>query len=184
MKHKPLRINVDIDNVSSPMAEHVLNAINTKYGSNYTIEDIKEWYQKFKHGNKTIDYTKELFSNFNKPGFLSSAPVMPGAKEGIKTLLDRGDEVSFLTGRHSKYMPETKEWAKQIDPDLNVVYAPEGKHHHVKNFDVLLEDSPKEILNVGIHGGNPVVYDRPWNRNIKNLSARRVADWKGFTDSV
>jgi len=184
MKRKQLRVAADIDNVSTPMAEHVLNAINSKYGSNFTIEDITEWYQKLKHGDKNINYTKELFNNYDTPGFLSSASVMPGAKEGIKTLLDRGHEVNFLTGRHSKYMPETKEWAKQIDPDLNVVHAPEGKQHHIKNFDILLDDSPKELYNVGIHGGNPVTYDRPWNRNVKNLSARRVADWKQFTDSV
>jgi len=142
---KRKNIALDIDNVTIDMAQHVIDKINEKYGTSLTIEDILEWDQKWNNNGKTIDYTKELFRNFDKPGFVGSAQMMPGAENGIKRLLNDGNNVYFLTGRSNKYKPETDEWAKQVDPDMKVVYAPEGKGHHVKNFDVLLDDAPKEL---------------------------------------
>jgi 5'(3')-deoxyribonucleotidase len=184
MKNKPKRIALDIDNVSVDTATYVLNQINEKYGTDLTIEDIQEWNQKWNKNGKNIDYTKELFRNFDTPNFINSVPLMPGADRGIKRLLNEGNEVHFLTGRNNKYKPQTDEWARQIDGDLKTVYAPEGKEHHVKNFDVLLDDAPKEILGVSVVGGNPVVFDRPWNKKIKNLTARRVGSWDEFIDNV
>lgn len=181
---KGKNLAIDIDNVSIDMAQHVVNRINEKYGTSLTIEDIVEWDQKWNHNGKTIDYTKELFRNFDKPGFVGSAQMMPGAEKGIKRLLNEGNNVYFLTGRSNKYKPETDEWAKQVDPDMKVVYAPEGKRHHVKNFDVLLDDAPKELLGVSVVGGNPVAFDRPWNRKVKNLTAKRVGGWDEFVDNI
>jgi 5'(3')-deoxyribonucleotidase len=176
------RVAVDIDNVSVQMTPHVLNEINRKYGTHFTEEDVDEWHKKFKHpqGGKDIDYTKELFENYDRPGWMEQAPLVPGAKEGIQELMNRGHKVFLLTGRHPKYEQASMKTAQMLHPDLKVIHAPEGKHHHVDKFDVLLEDSPKEIKNVGLAGGNTVTFDRPWNRKLSPLYGNRVHDWNEF----
>jgi phosphoglycolate phosphatase-like HAD superfamily hydrolase len=139
------RVAVDIDNVSVDMASHVLNEINRKYGTHYTPEDINEWHAKFKHpqGGKDINYTNELFENYDKPGWMEQAPLVPGAKEGIEELYNKGHKVFLLTGREPKYEQASMKTAQMLHPELKVVSAPEGKQHHVNKFDVLQTILPK-----------------------------------------
>lgn len=179
-----MRIAIDMDNVSMDAAPYILAAINRKYNTNLTIEDIKEWYSKWPHNGSFIDYTKELFEQFDQPGFLERMPLMPGAKEGINELLERGHKVFMLTGRHPRYNEPSLHSARQIHPNLKVVHAPEGKHHHMDKFDLLLDDAPKEVRNVGLRGGNAIIYDRPWNRDVSPLYGNRVKDWGEFLNSI
>jgi len=181
-----MRIAVDVDNVVVEMTPHVLKEINRKYGTKFTPEDITEWHTKLQHptDGRPIDYTKELFEQYDVPGFMEGVPLTPGAKEGIQELKDKGHKVFLLTGRDKKYAEPTMVTAKQLHPDLKVIHAPEGKQNYVNYFDVLLDDSPNEIKNVGLAGGNTIIFDRPWNRNMSPLYGRRVADWPQFLNTI
>jgi 5'(3')-deoxyribonucleotidase len=180
-----MKIALDIDNVTADMAPYLLNHINEKYGTNFTINDIKEWYAKLPHPKGIIDYTKELFRHLDTPGFISKIPMMSGAKEGIEELVRRGHKPFFLTGRtEKKHGPETEQWRREHYPDTKIYYAPEGKHTFARKADMLLDDSPQEIKNFGLHGGNAMIYDRPWNRDISPLYGRRVADWPEFLNTM
>jgi 5'(3')-deoxyribonucleotidase len=176
------RIAVDLDDVSFDMRNHVLNHINNKYGTKFGRNDIQEWNAILPYKDKPIEYKKELFDRFAAPGFIESTPLMPGAKEGIEELKERGHPVFFLTSRNKKYQDATRRAANKIHPDVPVIHAAEGKHKFVNDFDVLLDDSPKELTMVGIHGGNPVAFDQPWNRQVPQLMARRVASWPEFLE--
>lgn len=180
-----LNLALDIDNTTSDSAPRILEEINRKYGTELTIDDIKEWYAKFHHNGEVIDYTKELFKLLDSPEFLTSIKPMSGAKEGIKQLQDAGHKPYFLTGRSEKtHGKGTDKWVEDNFPEMRVTYAPEGKQHHVKNFDLLFDDSGEEARKVTLAGKPAVIHDRPWNRDVKPMIARRVADWKGFNKLV
>jgi 5'(3')-deoxyribonucleotidase len=175
-----MRISVDIDNTTSRTAEGVVNMINERYGTNFTIDDITEWNPKLPYKDKPINYTKEYYRAFDTPGFIENAEIAPGAEKGIKRLLDRNNSVYLLTGRPVRYQGATANWARRIDPDLKVVHAPEGKQYHTKDFDLLLDDSDKEIRQVVLNGGKGVIIDKPWNKKFPRMYAKRVADWPEF----
>ncbi len=118
------------------------------------------------------------------PDFFTNLEPMPGAIDGMKSLIDMGHDVKIASktplsagvSYHGKI-----EWIRKHLPffNLNNFVALQKKHFLIG--DVLLDDSASNIEEFRNTGREAVVFDRPWNRNV---SGKRVKTWDEFVNMV
>lgn len=177
-----LRIALDIDSTTSDTSRTVLEALNKEHETKFCMNDINCWTPTLSEGSKTFSWEKELFKKFDTYGFLRNVPLIIGAKEVVNKLRKDRD-VFFMTSRSCKYKDETLGWVEDNFKGVDTVFATDGKQNYIDSFDVLLDDSPKEVLNVYLNGGNPVIFDGPYNKEIP-FGIKRVYDWNQFYEHV
>ena len=177
-----LRVALDIDSTTCDTSRAILEALNKEHSTKFCMNDISCWNPTLSDGSKTLSWEKELFKKFDTPGFLRSVPVIAGATEVVDKLRKDRD-VFFITSRNCKYADETLGWVDDNFQGLDVVFATDGKHKYIDLFDILLDDSPREILSVYMGGGRPVIFDGPYNKELPS-EIPRVHSWHQFYDHV
>jgi len=101
-----VRIGVDIDGVISDSYPLWLKELNRHYGKNITVIDNYDMHLAF-------GVTMEDMNNFfetNVERLLMMPEPIPGAKEGIDTLLREGHEVIYITARTPEQKDLTVRW--------------------------------------------------------------------------
>ena len=89
-----MTILVDMDDTIEQLLEAWLEGINKKFGRSVACEDIVSW-------NITDAYPglsfEEVYTVPLEPGFWKKVKPIPGAAEGLKTLMAMGHEVYIVT---------------------------------------------------------------------------------------
>lgn len=101
-----MRIGVDIDGVISDSYPLWLQELNRHYGKDIPFIDDYDMHVAF-------DVTSEDMNNFfetNIERLLMMPEPIPGAKEGIETLLREGHEVIYITARTPEQKDLTVRW--------------------------------------------------------------------------
>lgn len=101
-----MRIGIDIDGVVSDSYPIWLEELNRHYGKNISVIDDYELHLVF-------DVPSEDMNDFfvrNIERLLMMPDPIPGAKEGIETLLQEGHEVIYITARTLDQKDLTVEW--------------------------------------------------------------------------
>ena len=101
-----MRIGVDIDGVISDSYPVWLQELNLHYGKNLTVVTDYEMHLVF-------DVPRDDMNNFfvvNVERLLMMPKPVPGAKEGIETLLREGHEVIYVTARTPQEKDITLRW--------------------------------------------------------------------------
>jgi len=178
-----MRIAVDIDNVLADTANAVLKGINKKYNTKFTEEDVSSWDHRWDINGTTISYTDELFELYDTFGFLYSIPAYKDGVNAVRNMIHNNHEVFLLTGRMPKYKPMTDLWANRVYPNITVRYA-DGKEKYSDLFDVLIDDSPREVKNVSRAGKHVLLMDRPWNRDVPKIYGKRVYNWNEVMNCI
>ncbi|EHQ87519.1 5' nucleotidase, NT5C type [Desulfosporosinus youngiae] len=101
-----MRIGVDIDGVISDSYPLWLQELNRHYGKN--IPDIVDYNMHVAFG-VTSDDMNEFFET-NVERLLMMPEPIPGAKEGIETLLQDGHEIIYVTARTPEQKDLTVRW--------------------------------------------------------------------------
>lgn len=155
-----LRILFDADDVTENLLERWLSALNERYGTAVTAEDVTDW---------DISLAFPTLSKQQVYGILQEDQVwknlMPvhGAQEYLQRLHDEGHELYMVTATDFRW----------LDPE-HIIIA------HCKQMvcgDVLIDDAPHNLV------GGPyfrILYDRPHNRKFKErkYSIYRAKDWE------
>ncbi|SHI60277.1 5' nucleotidase, NT5C type [Desulfosporosinus lacus] len=101
-----MRIGVDIDGVISDSYPIWLQELNRHYGKNIPFIDDYNMHVAF-------DVTTEDMNDFfetNIERLLMMPEPVPGAKEGIETLLQEGHEIIYITARTPEQKDLTVRW--------------------------------------------------------------------------
>lgn len=101
-----MRIGVDIDGVVSDSYPVWLQELNLHYGKNITVIDDYEMHLVF-------DVPRDDMNSFfvsNVERLLMTPNPVPGAKEGIETLLREGHEIIYVTARTPEEKEITVQW--------------------------------------------------------------------------
>ncbi len=139
----------------------------------------------------------------HKREVLLSYDETPGACKCINGWLDRGFDVSVITGRpYSAYEPSCK-WLEDHGLDRVKLYCLNkyGRDNFIKNssfsleiedylrmsFDYAIEDSPSAFRFFShLPDLKVLVYDRPWNRDCSfpGRNYLRCYDWDSISKAV
>ena len=183
---------IDIDDTAQPLQEQYLPwAIKHRgYYPDATLKDTLDY------NHSTIcsyspDQIKEFFREFyNTPEFKRIRPY-PQFIKFAKQFIGEGGEIHFVTSK-PEYMREiTKKQFSELKDimDFNKQFH-FAKHMHNENSktkeeivsslkaDLFIDDFPGHINKVAVSGVNSLLFDRPWNKNMKlPPNAQRVYSW-------
>jgi hypothetical protein len=150
---------------------------------------------------KSFSLTEEQYEQMmiegHRPEVLLSYKETPGASETLNRWIDKGWNVSIITGRpYSAYEP-SRLWLDQHGLERVRMYCfnKYGRDSFLKNsafsleiedykkmkFDYAVEDSPSAFRFFDhMPELKVMVFDRPWNREAEfpNTNYIRCADWK------
>lgn len=169
---KPVGL-VDMDCTVVDLVTQWVEAIKSRYGVEPVrddVHDVTEWYPELPAEN--------VLEFLGEEGFFRSPPPMPGSQSVITRWLEDGVDVRFATVVSPKIPSVYRqkcEWVSEHFPGLEdriIVFSSHDKTHLRGNF--LIDDHPKHCEQM-VGRGMPVVFDQPWNRNVKNME--RACNW-------
>lgn len=202
-----MRIYVDIDDVMCETARSLCGFADRMFGRKVAYEDVFEFDLRvsFSLDDRQI---AELMDAAHEPDAMDSFPETPGASETVLSWVERGDDVTFVTGRPAVTHDATCHWMAERGlgavPILHVDkfgrylgqmfgtldYLVPLEDFLKMEFDFAVEDSPLGLGHLAkIPGCRVAAFDRPWNAKfaLPGPQFRRCATWRdvaAFRDSA
>ncbi len=172
-----MRLLLDMDGVLANLLAKWLATYNRDHDDAIGEDDLKSWgiWQWVKIGHRIFDYLHE-------PHWFLDLEPMPGAIDGVQSLVNSGHEIFVVTavplasptGLHDK-----SRWLEQHFPMIPRHHLIAAQRKDLVAGDLLLDDSPEHI---DAFPGITVLYDHPYNRTFK--SDHRVTSWPAFVTLI
>jgi len=182
----------DVDGIVADTLPYWLQKIGDDTGVRAEVSDITQW-----------DLSKcaplagnvspgDIFGYLNAPGFNLMVPVMPGAVEGVKKLMDAGHDVYFVTARFgSNGLPETLKWFELNFPFISTKQLVFLKDKYRFQADVIIDDCAENLEGYwGAHGfAQCVGITYPYNVQLEEKPQYRMIPygpkaWSGIVKHV
>lgn len=147
----------DLDGVVADFFKPLLNDYNRKTGSSFKTDDIADWH----------------FSNFprpdliqdiiDKPGLFARLSLLPGAKDGLRELLDIGHDVYIVSAGSREALSEKSYWCRRNLPFMKdrVIFTDGKTPKSLVRGDVLIDDGPHNLIGAKERGLTTVA---AWHR--------------------
>lgn len=172
---KKFKIGMDVDSVLFACSEYAVELEQRKrrYNPPLTIDEIT-WHKSGGRGDVVFEY-------FKKKSFWKKQPVLPGAHDAIKALVERGHEIIILSAVPNDFMTLRAKRILKEFPCLEKIML--GNAKDIASVDIQLDDSPINIeQSISKY---PVVYRRPWNRHIKgHLVVENLEQFVSLVDAL
>jgi 5'(3')-deoxyribonucleotidase len=145
---KKLRILVDIDGITADTLPHWLGWIANKTGVVAKVSDIDKYdFAQCSPLNQLPAST--VYGALQDPGFTTAIPMMPGASENLKKLMDDGHEVYLVTARSgAQHIAETFIWVKEqlpfLDSRKQLIFC---YNKDLLSADILIDDQAYTLTN-------------------------------------
>jgi 5'-nucleotidase len=173
-------ILVDMDGVIADQHLGFLNIIAAQYPEimgHYSGEDLHyEFEQNFPKEHHAL-----IKSLRNKEGFFRDLPIIPGAKEALTAMHERGDDVYICTAPIWEYhycVPEKFAWIEKHlghDWTMRILTA---RDKTVVSGTFLIDDK-EDVTGAHIPSWEHIVYDRPYNKDAPD---KRRLDWGNWNE--
>lgn len=157
-KKNKLVVLLDVDDLVAECNGAALRHFNASNGTKYVLEDIVSW---------TCQTVKRYRHLFVDPNFVRNQPLVPGAENFVRALMDRGCEVVFVTSTECEQA--RREWL-----DRNFPFVPKENRiftsrKDLVEGDVLFDDAPHNIHKSRVR--YPILMRKPWNRDVTGVMA-------------
>ncbi len=193
-----MNIYVDFDDCLCETAMFFVRFTADHFGKDVPYEKMAFFDMK-KSFSLTDEQYDHMMEEGHKPESLLSLEETPGAVNTVNGWIDRGYDVSIITGRPFGSFDASREWLDCHGLDRAKLYCLNkyGRDNYIKNsvfnleiedylrmhFDYAVEDSPnafkffEHLPNLKV-----LVIDRPWNRDCKFPSKgyQRCHDWESI----
>lgn len=121
----------------------------------------------------------------NTPGFFRALDPVPGAIEGFKALSAQGHQLFICSSpffNHENCVPETYQW---VDKNLGTEWVEKiiiTRDKTLVRGDLLIDDRP-EVKGVVIPSWERILFDQPYNQEVKNLKRMTWANWQDIINN-
>ncbi len=163
--------------------------------ADFDSEFLKRWREKYPDEfyvpleKRSLFYMKEQYPRevwklvrdvYTSTGFIRSLPVVPGGIEAVNKLSERGFEVFICSAPLSDYENCVLEKYEWVDEHLGRKWTKKliiTKDKTLIKGKILIDDRP-EIKGAATPEWEHILYDRPYNRDIKNKRRLTWKNWK------
>lgn len=175
-----MTILVDVDNVLEDLNQAWVNAVNEKYGTNVSPNDIVSWdIEQFFDGLSRT----QVFSPLHDKRFWESLEPIDGAPEYLKKLIDDGYQVLLVTSSHPDTIQYKYRFIVKYFPYISfkdIIFA--SKKQMIRG-DVMIDDAPHNL-----EGGEylGLLMYSPHNRgyNAEEQGFIRVDNWEQIYNTI
>jgi|SRR3989344_3702307 len=181
-----MKIGIDFDDVINEFTDSLMDFYHKKYGKKVVREEIKNWDWGLYWGIDREEATKRV-DEFHATHNLEDIKPLENALESLKLLM-KTHEVIIITGRPVRFKQKVQSWLKnKINEELEIIHAGEwhkgqgaSKAEICKKLDIplLLEDAPDTAMDCANNGINVILFNKPWNHEVKHKLIFRVENWK------
>ena len=197
-----MKIYVDYDDCLCETAKSFTALVKELFGKNIPYEDMKSFDLKKSFALDDEQYEYMMIEG-HKPESLLSYDETPGAVSTINGWLDKGYDVSIITGRPFSAYEASREWLDNHGLERIKMYCLDkyGRDNFIKNstfnldledyykmhFDYAVEDSPHAFKFFDhLPQLNVLVFDRPWNHDCEfpGPGYQRCYDWETIREKV
>lgn len=181
---KSKRYGVDLDGVCFDFVSPFSGWLKQKLSIDYHDHEIVDyhWYNCIP-GLSEKDFWNE-FHKWGQSGNYKTLELLPGAKDGVRWLLENAGDVYFITARPEYALDQTLEClSEHFEFDKNKLIFANGCNGKVKEVnelgvDIMIEDAPhnaKEIVEKT--AADIYLMDTSYNRDVKHDRIVRVKHW-------
>ena len=197
-----MHIYVDFDDCLCETGRYFSGLAAEMFGKNIPYEDIR-FFNLQTSFSLTDQQYEQMMIEAHKPEALLSFAETAGASETINSWLDKGYDVSIITGRPSSAYAPSRVWLDRHGLARARLYCLNkyGRDSFIRNsdfsleiedykkmpFDYAVEDSPAAFrFFEHLPELKVLVYDRPWNRQCVFPGERysRCFDWETIRSLV
>ena len=197
-----MNIYVDFDDCICETARYFSKIALELFGKDVPYERIN-FFNLQKSFSLTDDQYEQMMIEGHRPEVLLAFEETPGASGTINSWLDKGYDVSVITGRPYNAYSSSRTWLDEHGMERVKLFCLDkyGREGFMKNssfsltledylkmhFDFAVEDSPSAFRFFDhLQELKVLVYDRPWNRACEFPGEKyyRCLDWKKIKDMV
>lgn len=154
------RIGIDLDEVLNDLMSQMVIAVNSRFGTEITIEDFNRWdIRECKVLTEAqVDFIERMFEDED---FLETLSPVAGAAHSINLLKQKGHEIFIITAKPPTAIPATSRWLKRYFP---MIPAENHIYTHRKDLvdvDILIDDNSQTLRMR--NNKDDVLIKRPWN---------------------
>ena len=167
-------IGIDLDDVCNELCKKwMLEDYNKEYNDTLQLSDMTGWdveaYIKPECG-------KKIYEILLRPGYFFDLSPKEYAQEITKDLSKYYD-LFVVTAYHPKTVMDKVAWIEKYFPHINSKQIIFCNNKGLIKTDYLIDDGGHNIMDYYNNGGlNPIVFDRPWNRDLSPCF-KRAYDW-------
>jgi uncharacterized protein len=178
MSESRLKIAVDLDGV---LAESMLvwcERANKEFGTKLKMDDLNSWASWKKFEISQDDFYRILDESWED--WKQVPPTEPRLASKVAQVQKFGD-VDVVTGRSKRTEQAAMKWVEhQKIRYRHFVRVAGWRDKILLNYDVYIDDAP-DLMPLVSQGplSWAILYDRPWNRNVRNMrKVFRAESWK------
>ena len=197
-----MNIYVDFDDCLCETARHFSDLVARLFGKDVPYEKI-HYFNLQKSFSLSEEQYEYMMIEGHRPEALLSYAETPGATETVNRWMDKGYDVSIITGRPFSSFEPSRLWLDQHGLKRAKLYCLNkyGRDSFIKNsdfsleledyykmhFDYAVEDSPTafkffdHLPNLKV-----LVFDRPWNQacEFPTDGYKRCLNWEGINEEI
>ncbi len=197
-----MNIYIDYDDCLCETARNFSVLVKELFGLDVPYEDIR-YFNLQKSFSLTDEKYEEMMIKAHSPEVLLSYDETPGAAATVNGWIDKGHDVSIITGRPFSAYEASREWLDRHGLERAGLFCLNkyGRENFIKNnnfsleiedyykmhFDFAIEDSPSAFkFFEHLPDLKVLVYDRPWNRECEfpGENYYRCYDWEMIKNSL
>lgn len=186
------KIGVDLDDVLLEFNEGFRVFHNKKYGTNYSISDIKSWELGYVMNCPQNEVARRVEEFYYSDDHEKLEPVK-GAIDVLKKI-SKNNDIYVVTARPEHTKEKTINLVEKYFKNIFKDYIFTGIHHgsgNIKNkgeickelgVSFFVDDGLHNAEHVAMNGIPVFLFDRPWNqKNNLDPLIRRVISWSEIT---
>jgi uncharacterized HAD superfamily protein len=181
-----MKIGLDLDEVTADFLESLLVFYKEKTGSILRRENFKS-YNFWESGiGKDKEEAIKISYEFHDSEHFDDIKPINGAVDTINFLMEN-NEIIVVTSRPKPWEEKTERWVKKYLDRLKPVIVYSGDFHNQgktkaelceeNGVEIMFEDNAEYALSCVKRGIFVILFDQPWNQNVKHEKIIRVKDW-------
>ena len=197
-----MKIYVDFDDCLCETGRRFAGLVADLFGKDIPYGEMR-YFELQKSFSLTDEQFGLLMAEGHRPEVLLSFEETPGAAETINDWIDRGYDVSIITGRPCSAYEPSRTWLDRHGLERvrlyclnkygrngfagNSDYCLELEDYRKMRFDYAVEDSPPAFRFFShLPELKVMVFDRPWNRDcaFPREGYTRCPDWKMIRETI
>ncbi|MEM1991939.1 MAG: hypothetical protein QXY58_04825 [Nitrososphaerota archaeon] len=171
-----MKIALDLDGVLADSISVWLMIWNASKGSSLALEDVKCWDFWKELGITSGEFHRIFYKAWKNWKLIQ--PTEPNLVSKVIMLEELG-RVDIVTSRPKNTRTYVLKWLERHGlGNKNIVFVKSNKSE--LDYDVYIDDSPINAEEIASAGKYVALYDRPWNRDVKDTDRiKRVTNLEG-----